>query len=316
VAVLLLCAVPITAAIGKAGVSGDWITARPSASITITTPVTSVDVQSYGADIHVIGGGTSRVQVTETIFYAPTQGPVPKVTDAVSGGRLTLAAPACTEQDCSVGFTLRVPATVSVTAVASGGNITVSGVAGANLSSGGGNVTATSVSEALTVASEGGDLHLAGIDGPLAAQSGGGNMDLEGLTAAAATITTDGGDLTAMGMAVPSATLSSGGGNVRVGFATSPDSVIVTTDGGDATVLVPGGPYALTADSGGGPEVIGIATDPAARVTLNVNSNGGSLVIEPGTGGSALLPRSLRTLPAAPRVPRVPRVPPASRSAS
>ncbi len=42
----------------------------------------------------------------------------------------------------------------------------------------------------------------------------------------------------------------------------------VSTDGGPATLRVPGGPYALTADSDGGPELIGIATDPAARPSI------------------------------------------------
>jgi hypothetical protein len=318
VAVLLLLGVPITAVIGKAGTTtpGHWMQPRVHV-ITITKPVTSIDVQSYGSDIRVIGGGTSRVQVAETVSY-DTGGPEPTVTDEVSGGRLTLAAPDCAEQDCSVGFTLRVPATVSVTAVASGGNIVVSGVTGASLDSGGGNVTASSVSGTLTVTSEGGNQYLAGIDGTLAAESGGGDLVVQGLTAPAATITTDGGNLTATGMTVPSATLSSGGGNAQAGFAAPPSSLIVTTDGGNAALVVPGGPYALTADSSGGPEVVGIAISPAARATLNVNSGGGSLVIQPGTGSPAAGPaRSLaaRDRPAVPAVPRVPRAPRVPRSA-
>jgi hypothetical protein len=47
---------------------------------------------------------------------------------------------------------------------------------------------------------------------------------------------------------------------------------------------VPGGPYALTADSAGGPEVVRIATDPAARRSITVTSGGGPLRIEPSAG--------------------------------
>jgi hypothetical protein len=53
------------------------------------------------------------------------------------------------------------------------------------------------------------------------------------------------------------------------------------TDGGPATLRVPGGPYALTADSDGGPELIGIATDPAARPSIAISSGGGPLQLEP-----------------------------------
>ena len=55
----------------------------------------------------------------------------------------------------------------------------------------------------------------------------------------------------------------------------------VSTDGGPAILRVPGGPYALTADSDGGPELIGIATDPAARASIKVTSGGGPILVGP-----------------------------------
>jgi hypothetical protein len=47
---------------------------------------------------------------------------------------------------------------------------------------------------------------------------------------------------------------------------------------------VPGGPYALTADSGGGPEIVQIATDPAAHSSITITSGGGPLRIGPEDG--------------------------------
>jgi hypothetical protein len=66
--------------------------------------------------------------------------------------------------------------------------------------------------------------------------------------------------------------------------------VRVGTEGGPAIVRVPGGPYALTADSDGGPEIIQIATDPAARRSLRITSGGGPLQVEPAAGPGGIQP--------------------------
>jgi len=304
VGTLFLLTVPVTLLIFRAGThGGDAITAQPVSmrTVTITQPVTSVSVQSYGGDVRVIGGSTSRVQVTESISYDPQQGPRPHVISAVADGQLVLDAPACMAQGCSVGFTLTVPSRVSVTAVTQGANATVSGVAGATLEtdggsivvsgvaaatldSGGGNVLATAVSGPLTVTSDSGTQQLIGIGGTLKSESGGGDVVAQGITGTAASIITDGGQLTATGVSVPAATLSSGGGDARIIFAAPPGAVVLTTDGGNAVVNVPGGPYALTADSGGGPQTVGIATSPTATRSLAVTTGSGALVIEPSTG--------------------------------
>ncbi|HEX3962003.1 MAG TPA: DUF4097 family beta strand repeat-containing protein [Trebonia sp.] len=285
---IIALGLPITGALVIAGNSGDPMVehAFPAATriVTISKQVTSVNVQSYGSDIRVIGDPRARsVRVTEVVQYDPSQGPSPVVTDTVSNGQLTLAAPACDTSNCSVGLTLTVPSRVTATAESDGGNVAVSGVAGATLDSGSGTVLATSVAGPLTVTSEGGDQTLAGIRGVLRTDSGGGDVFVQGVTGPAVTINTDDGNLTALGLAVPSAILSAGGGETRIEFATAPGSVDVTTDGGDATVVVPGGPYAVTADSGGGPESVGISTSPAARGSLTVTTGGGSLAILPAS---------------------------------
>jgi hypothetical protein len=62
--------------------------------------------------------------------------------------------------------------------------------------------------------------------------------------------------------------------------------VQVDTGGGAADLSVPGGPYALTADDGGGgPELISIATNPAATRSIIVSTNGGPLRIDAGAAG-------------------------------
>jgi hypothetical protein len=298
VTMIVALGLPITRDLINAGNEAyPTISASPAATrvVTITEPVTSVNVQSYGGDIRVIGDPRARsVQVTEGIEYDPKQGLAPAVIDTVSDGQLTLAAPACDMYNCSVGFTVTVPSRVSVTTVSGGGNVAVSSVAGATVDSGGGTVLAISVAGPLTVTTGGGNQQLVSIDGVLKTDSGGGSVVVQGVTGPAATIITDGGDLTALGMAVQSATLSTNSGGARIGFTTAPGSVDVATDGGDATVTVPGGPYGLIADSGGGPEIVGIAASPAARASLSVTTSGGSLTILPApapapAGGSASL---------------------------
>jgi hypothetical protein len=227
--------------------------------VTVPQPVTTLDVQSYGAPVQVTAGPVHRVQVTEAITYDPEDGRPPAVPQSVSNGILTLIEPACV---CSVGFSVTVPPGVGVAADTEGGPLTVSGAAAANLDSGGGPVRATGISGPLVVTTDGGALTLSGLAGPLQADTGGGPLLAQSLDSATATITT-------------------GGGGARIGFTKAPDGLFVGTDGGPAALTLPGGPYALTARSYGAPEAIGIATDPAAGRSITVTTGGGPLRIEP-----------------------------------
>ncbi len=263
-------------------------------TVTVSQPVTSLTVQSYGGSVQVAAGPVRHVEITETIMYDPQDGGAPAVASAVptgpfsaspagvpstsgsslggppavvqsvSGGHLSLAAPACATSDCSVGFSVITPIEhrQAATATTEGGPVTVSGIAGANLDSGNGSVSATN------------------IGGPLTVNTGGGSLRLDGLTGIL-NVDTGGGSLTAQGIAATSATITTGGGDARMTFSTAPDSVIVSTDGGSAQLAVPGGPYALNADSDGGPQSVGIATDPDAHRSITVISGGGPLLVGP-----------------------------------
>ena len=242
--------------------SGKFRGPAPTATqqVTITQPVTSLDVHSYGAPIQVTAESGSRdVTVTEGLTYS---GHRPAVTAAVSHGVLTLDAPACGSANCQVAFTVTVPARVAVTAVSGGGVIIVEGTAGADLSSGGGAVEASNIDGPLQASTGGGPLTVVNLTGPLQASTGSGPVFAAGVTASTATIAT-------------------GGGGVRLWFAAAPDSVRVATGGGAAYLSVPGGPYALTTDSGGGPQSVDLATAPSAARSINVSTSGGALQIGP-----------------------------------
>ena len=317
-------------AVARAGTPGPAIeTAVPTRIVTITQPVSSLNVQSYGAPIQVLRGSGPDITVGEAISYAEQDGS-PAVTAAVSNGQLTLAAPACNTSNCSVGFTVTIPAreaSTAVTAESSGGTIDVAGVAGASLDSGGGNVWATGVTGSLVVSSEGGNVIVSGasaanidsgggnvraaaIDGPLTVSAEGGQVTLAGLTGTLYA-DTGGGNLLAQGVSAPTATVIAEGGNVRLGFVTAPDNVQVNSGGGAAFLFVPGGPYALTTDNGGGAQSVGISINPAATRSINVNTQGGPLRIDPaGTSGGSGTSGSVSVSPGRIQVPKPPAPPP------
>src|SRR5215475_2875526 len=71
---LLLVTAPVTLLLFRVEAPGDGpIMALPQhiSHVTITQPVTSLSVRSYGGDIRVIGASTSQVQVTESVSNDP-----------------------------------------------------------------------------------------------------------------------------------------------------------------------------------------------------------------------------------------------------
>jgi hypothetical protein len=126
------------------------MSAVPTRTVIVTQPVTALNVQSYGAPIKVTTA-PGPVRIAESVTYDTAGGGPPTVTDTDSRGLLTLAAPACRNANCSVGFSVTVPSGVTVTANASGGPVTVVGTRAADIDSGGGPVYAAGIGGPLTV---------------------------------------------------------------------------------------------------------------------------------------------------------------------
>jgi Putative adhesin len=322
---LTALAVVCASLIGRAGIpTGQPQQSAVSAPLTFTVrqPVTSLDVNSYGANIMVTGGPVSHVQVTEAITYSPPDAGPPAVNQSVSRGLLTLGAQACEQSDCTVGFTVTVPRDVAVTAWSEDGSIAVSGVAAADLDSGGGAVDVSDISRQLTVSSEngpltvsrvananldsdGGNVRATDVRGPLTVNTGDGMLTLDGVSGSLVA-DTDGGNLLARDLSVATATVGTGngsadmafsaapemvsvdtgGGNAQLSFAAAPRSVTVDTDNGMALLALPAGPYAVTDDTDGGPAPVvvpGIVNDPTAPRSITVTTDGGGLQIQLAT---------------------------------
>jgi hypothetical protein len=198
-------------------------------TVIVPQPVTSLDVESYGAPVRVTAGSVRHVHITETITYDPHDGGPPAVTLSVSGGRLTLADPVCDVLGCSVSFVVTVPPAVAVIA-----------------------------------ATGGGPLHLSGLTGPLYADTGGGPLVTDNIAAATATIITDGGRAQ-IGFAAPpdSMFVSTSGGQATLHVPGGPYALNADSDGGPVLVRIATDPAArrsITVTTGGGPLRIEPAT--------------------------------------------------------
>jgi len=248
-------------------------------TMTVSQPVTSLTVQSYGAPVQVTGGPVSHVRVTETIGTDPGGGS-PPVAATVSGDSLIVGSPECGSWEDCVSFEVTVPRDMTVNVASQSGQVAVSGVAGVNLDSGGGSMNVSGIDGPVTVTAEGGSVQLADVAGPVQVDTGGGSLLASGITAATATVTSDGGPMQLIGR-IGTLHAYTGGGSAAITLSAPPLSVTLDSDGGPATLAVPGGPYAVTADSDGGPETLNIATNPAATRSITMSSGGGSLRISP-----------------------------------
>ena len=266
-ATVALLAWPVLTLISRAGDGGgeDFVNASPvmTTTVTVTQPVTSLNVESYGGPIQVTAGPVHHITVTEAISY-PGPGQAPTVTAAVSDRELTLAAPACADTGCSVGFTVTVPAGVAVTAESEDGGIAVTGVAGANLDSGGGPVQASHIDGPLSVSSEDGGITVSDVSDP-----GGVNLDSGGGPVQAShidgplTVASEDGGITVSDVTAPAVNLDSGGGPIQVGRMHAP-LTLTSEDGG---VTVNGLTGDLNADTGGGSFAGSLAAGRASVLT-------------------------------------------------
>lgn len=276
-------AVPGARLIERAGIPGPadaYPKGIATRTVTVPEPVTSLTVQSYGAPVQVTAARVSHVQVSETFGYGPKDGGVPAVAESVNHGHLSVGDPASGSWENCVNFEVTVPADVTVTVASEGGAVTVSGTAGANLDSGGAEMDVSGIHGPLTVTTDNGPLQLANLTGPMQADTGGGSLLAQNVTASMATVSTDGGPLQLTGR-IGTLHAYTGGGEASVILSAPPDSVTLASDSGPATLAVPGGPYAVTASSDGGPQSVGIATSSTAARSITVTTGGGQLLIQP-----------------------------------
>jgi Putative adhesin len=253
-------------------------TGNVSRTVTVSQPVTSVTVQSYGASIQVTGARVSHVEVTEW-FTVPPGSSTPRVAAVVRDGQLRVGSSGCAGNgDCS-SFALTVPRDMTVHVASQGGPVEMSGVAAVSGDSGGGSMDLIDIDGPVDVTTDGGPLQLGQVTGQVDVDSGGGSLDATAITAGTATVSTDGGPAQLTG-SVGRLYVQSGGGSIGITLTAPADTVALESDSGPASLAVPGGPYRVAASSDGGPVSVTIPNSATATRSITVTTGGGSLQIQ------------------------------------
>jgi hypothetical protein len=151
-----------------------------------------------------------------------------------------------------------------------------------DLNSGGGNMQVNGIQSAATLTSAGGDVSLSSSGGAATVDSGGGNLSLSRL-GGILKFTTGGGDVDGSDLTSSNVTTDAGGGNVALTFTRPPANVSITSSGGDVTILLPRGAtqYRLTIITSGGDYTPSpsVPTNQAAADMIYVTSGGGNVSI-------------------------------------
>jgi hypothetical protein len=116
----------------------------------------------------------------------------------------------------------------------------------------------------------------AGVDATM--DSAGGAISVEGL-AGSLDLSSGGGAINGSRIAAKSVIARTAGGPSNLIFAVAPTAVRADSSGGDVTVRLPARSYAVNARSDGGDTRIRVATDPAAEHRIDVEADGGDILL-------------------------------------
>jgi hypothetical protein len=167
---------------------------------------------------------------------------------------------------CAVHFRIEgLPANVEVVVDSGGSDIQIIGPRQSvvEADSGGGDVFVVGSVPEVEVRSDGGDVEVAEVGKSLRIDS-------------------NGGSIAAVELHAPDVNLESNGGNVRAGFMSDVGRLRVNSNGGGVKVEVPRNDvnYRVRAVANGGSRLVEIRTDPAATREIEVDSNGGDILME------------------------------------
>jgi hypothetical protein len=166
--------------------------------------------------------------------------------------------------NCGVNYKLNVPKNVEVSGSVNGGGATLVDIAGnVDLRSSAGDIRGTNLSGALTLRSTAGDVKVTAPSGEIDLTSTAGNVIINSATSTTVRAYSSAGD-------------------VRLEFATAPESIDANSSAGDVTVIVPasGEAYSVDLDTSAGSENVGIRTDPKSDRRLKLRSSAGDVNVK------------------------------------
>ncbi|QKW25324.1 DUF4097 family beta strand repeat protein [Streptomyces seoulensis] len=204
----------------------------------VSDRITSIRLDNKDGGVEIRGDSdTTKVSVHREVGYRGDKPDSPSF--RVDDGVLVLAG--CGD-DCSIDYTVDVPAGLPVTGTTSNGAIDLSGVG------------------AVQVGTSNGDVTVDGADGAVDLHTSNGRIKAKGLK---------GGGVKA----------KSSNGPVVIGTAAA-QNVWVRTSNAPVTVTAAAGPYRVTAHTSNGSPHVSVPTDPKARYALDLGTSTGDITVK------------------------------------
>ncbi|MFI9811038.1 DUF4097 family beta strand repeat-containing protein [Saccharothrix variisporea] len=225
----------------------------------VTEKVVAVRVQNDSGRVTVRGSdAATSVEVKRTVEY-------PRNTDKPSGTTYrvdgdTLVLDDC-GRNCSVDYDVTVPGKdVKVVGGNGSGDVTFERVGSVDIEVGSGDVHVRDVSGSVKVENGSGDVDVSDVGGSFKGNVGSGRAKLTDMRGEVSVVDSS--------------------GDVEVGMA-AVQPVRAESGSGKVEVRLPKGVYRVEAESGSGERSVGVATDPAAKVSVVVKSGSGDVSVQP-----------------------------------
>ncbi|MFI0369451.1 DUF4097 family beta strand repeat-containing protein [Actinomadura sp. 1N219] len=206
---------------------------------TLDGEIKAVHLDNIDSGSVTLRGGASKASLRRTVEY---RGDKPTgQTHRVENGVLKLRG--C-GNNCSVRYTIDVPAGLPVDGATDNGSIKLSRVGAVNVST------------------DSGSIHLDDVAGSVKAKTDNGKIEGRGLKGDGVDVRTDNGKI--------------------VLTPAKPQNIRAVTSNGGVTVTVPAGRYRVSARTDNGDPTIGIANDASAPHRLDLTTDNGDINVKPG----------------------------------
>ena len=240
-AVVLIGSVAVAALAGcSAGVGG---LQHRTKNYAVSGQVQTLAVNARVGGVHVIGGDSAKVSVTEHISFRHT---APVTTHRAAAGTLTLDS-SCPAQDaCSVGYDITVPRSMTVRVDDNVGTISLESLSGQ-----------------VTAHSDAGNIDMASVSGPIE-------------------IAGHAGSILGRHVSSAHVNLRMSAGRIEVTFSVAPATIAATVAVGSITLRVPRNvPYAVDASALFGSTSVSVTRSAASPHAIVATVATGSVTIEP-----------------------------------
>lgn len=230
---------------GYRALAGSGSPSTDTTSTTYPQEITALDVRVDAGTLTVATGPASTATVQAALTW---DGEKPTVTQQWTGTQLSVVTGCPGSGRCEVDLTITVPAGTAVTSTTETGDASLTGLTGP-----------------VSVRTETGEIRLSQLGGQVTADAEVGSVTGDALTSGAVTATTETGDIT-------------------LGFAADPQTVVARASTGDVTVTVPRSStgYQITADTDSGDRRVSATQDRSAGRTIEAHTGTGDVTVSAG----------------------------------